>query len=139
MADLVLTVANVVPGATSTKSTGTANDTITQGQSVNKDPTDGKIYRSDNNSATAARRRVDGISLNAALAGQPVDFLTGGDIVIGATVAVGTIYCLSGTAGGICPAADLVSGMETTVIGVATSATNLNVLNPIYNSGVLIP
>lgn len=137
MADLTITAANVVPAAGSAKSTGTANDTITAGQTINKDPTDGLIYRSDNNSATAARRRVDGIALNAASANQPVDFITSGGLTPGATVVIGTIYCLSGALGGICPAADLVSGMETTVLGIATAVNNI-ALN-IQNSNVLIP
>jgi hypothetical protein len=54
---------------------------------------------------------------------------TAGPITIGAGAApaVGTIYCLSATAGGIAPSADLATGNRTTILGVG-AATNAIVL-----------
>jgi hypothetical protein len=45
---------------------------------------------------------------------------TGGQITIGATVTAGTVYYLSGTAGGIRPAADNTTGDYPQVIGMAS-------------------
>lgn len=137
MADLTITAANVIPGANSSRESKFAGEAIAAGKSISIDPTDGKAYLSDANHATAARRRVDGIAVNGAGIGQVVGFHKSGDLNPGATVAIGTIYCLSATAGGICPAADLASGYETTVIGIATTVSNIAV--NINNSGVLIP
>ncbi len=66
---------------------------------------------------------VVGVALNAASAGQPVTFQQYGNITIGATVATGTAYYVSATAGGICPEADLTTGDFPHFLGFATSTT----------------
>lgn len=137
MADLTITAANVVSASGSVRGQGFSNDTILAGKAISKDPNDGLLYLADNNSATAARKRTDGIALNTASPGQPVDFHVSGNLNPGATVAVGTIYVLSATGGGICPAADLASGNVTDIIGVATTTSNINV--SLHNSGAATP
>lgn len=128
MADLVITAASVAAGAGSTRENGTAGASITAGQVVYKDASDSNKFKlADNDSATAAVRSVYGIALHAAASGQPLTVLTQGPITIGATTAVGEVYCLSSTAGGICPHADIGAGDYNTIIGIGTSTTVIDV------------
>jgi hypothetical protein len=134
MADLTITAANVVAGSTATVVDGTAGASITAGQVVYHDGATDTLKLADCDSGTAAVRSPYGIALHAAASGQPLAVLTAGPITIGATVAASGIYCLSATAGGICPAADLTTGNYTAVIGVATSTTVIDV--KIHEAGV---
>jgi hypothetical protein len=127
MADLSITAANVVAGAGSTKRSGTAGATVTAGQVVYLDSATNTLKLADNDSATAAVRSPVGIALHGATANQPLTYLSAGPITIGATVAVGDVLCLSSTAGGICPAADIAAGDYNTIIGIATSTTVVDV------------
>ncbi len=136
MADLTITAANVLAGAGAAVSRGVAGATVTAGQAVYLDTSDGKWKLADNNSATAAVRSPDGIALNGASNGQPLSVLTAGPITIGAALTAGVAYYLSDTPGGICPVADLATGEYPTVIGIATSTTVLNV--QINSSGVAL-
>ncbi len=128
MADLSITAANVVAGGSSVTTDGTAGAAITAGQVVYRDATTGRYLLADNNSGTAAARSPAGIALNGAATGQPVEVLTRGAVTIGATLTPGVAYYLSATAGGICPVADLTTGHYPTIMGIATSASVLDVL-----------
>ena len=136
MADLVITAANVVAGAGATRVEGTAGEAITAGQAVYYDRADKSYKLADCDSATAAVRAPRGIALNNAADGQPIDVHTEGPITIGATVTAGVAYYLSATAGGICPVADLASGDYPTILGIATSASVLDV--QIHSAGVAL-
>lgn len=127
MADLSITAASVVPGSGAKEETGIAGESITAGQVVYKDSADNKFKLADTDSATAAARIPYGIALHAASANQPLTVLTSGSITIGATIAAATPYFLSGTAGAICPYADVASGDYTCLIGMGLSTTVLNV------------
>lgn len=127
MADLTITAANVVAGSGSKKATGTAGATITAGQVVYFDTTDSKYKLADTDSATAAVRSPAGIALNGASNNQPLTVLTSGPVTIGATVAVGDVYYLSGTAGGLAPFADVAAGDYPCIIGICTSTSVLDV------------
>lgn len=127
MADLSITAANVVAGSGAKKVTGTAGAAITAGQVVYYDSTTSTYKLADTDSATAAVRSPAGIALNGASANQPVTVLTSGPVTIGATVAVGDVYYLSGTAGGLAPFADVAAGDYPCVIGICTSTSVLNV------------
>lgn len=127
MADLTVTVANVAAGSGSTRVNGTAGATVTAGQVVYLDSATRTYKLADNDSATAAVRSPAGIALHASLSGQPLTVLTEGLITIGATTAIGTVYCLSSTAGGICPVADIGTGDYNTIIGIGTSVTAIDV------------
>jgi hypothetical protein len=127
MADLTITAANVLAGSGAKKVNGTAGGTITAGQAVYLDSADNEYKLADNDSATAAVRTVAGIALHASLDGQPLTILSQGPITIGATTAVGEVYCLSSTAGGICPVADIAAGDYNTIIGIGTSTTVIDV------------
>lgn len=127
MADLSITAANVVAGNTATIARGLAGVTVTAGQVVYLDPTTGKYALADTDSATAAVRSAHGIALHGASANQPLSVCTEGPVTIGATIEAGTAYYLSGTAGGICPVADVAAGDYPLIIGQGASTTVLNV------------
>lgn len=126
MADLSITAANVLAGEGAVTDRGVAAVAITAGQVVYKNAA-GKFDLADTDSATAIVRKPYGIALNSAAAGQPISVLKSGPVTIGATVTRGVAYYLSGTAGGICPVADVASGDYTAIIGIATSSTVLMV------------
>lgn len=127
MSDLVITAANVVAGSGSRQEAGVAGASVTAGQVVYEDTATDSVKLADNNSATAAARSPKGIALHAAAAGQPLAYLKGGRITIGATLTPGVAYYLSDTPGGICPVADLATGEYPTIIGLAVSTTVLDV------------
>lgn len=125
MADLSVTASAVVAGSNATRDTGIAGETITAGKAVFLNAATNRWMLSDNNGT--GTREVKGIALNGASANQPLAVLKDGDITIGATLVAGTDYWLSATAGGICPRADLATGMDTIQIGVAKSTSVLAV------------
>jgi len=129
MADLTITAASVA------KSTGAvenkqyvAGETITAGQAVYLKSSDSKWWKAQAD-GTSAEADAIGIALNGAAAGQPVSVQTAGAITIGATIAVGTTYVVSATAGGIAPVADLASTNYLTYLayGSAAGVLTLNV------------
>ncbi len=128
MADLTITAASVAPGANAVIENGTAGAAVTAGQVVYRDSADGLLKLADADSGTAAARSPYGIALNGAASGQPLGVLRKGLVTIGATIAGGTDYWLSKTAGGICPRADVAgTGTYPTLVGVGNSTTVLNV------------
>lgn len=129
MADLVITASQVKAGAGAVEGTGVAGAAITAGQAVYEDQADGKIKLADANLSLAAAKSR-GVALHGALANQPIRYQKGGKVILGAGAnpVKGTIYGVSGTAGGIAKLADptgtgpgssdLVSGWHTTILGV---------------------
>lgn len=136
-ADISVTAANVVPSDGYQYEDGIAGETLTAGQTVYFKDSDSRYWKADSDSATAAVRTLRGIALQGASAGQPVRVQTGGSITIGGTVAVGTVYLLSDTPGGIMPVADVESGDYTSIVGIGTSTTVI--LLSIRNGGVAVP
>ncbi len=133
MADLTITAANVLTQDISAIQTGTAGAAITAGQPVYMDTADGgKMKPAVSSSSVAANAR--GIALHAAANGQPIAYQVGGLITIGATAAVGRIYAVSGTAGGIQPQEDIGTGEFVTILGVAISTSTIAI--NIFASGV---
>lgn len=120
MADLTITAASVL--SATLKKTGTAGAAITAGQSLYLDSATStlKLAQCD---GTAAEADVVGIALHAAASGQPVAYaVDGATMNIGATTAKTTTYMLSAAAGGIAPAADIVTSTHRLVqIGYATA------------------
>ncbi len=125
MADLSITAANVVAGSNASVTHGTAGATITAGQPVYREAATGKFKLADSNSGTAEAKTAFGIALHASLANQPLAVASSGEITIGATLTPGSPYYLSETPGGIQPAADLASGENVCLLGLAKSATVL--------------
>lgn len=133
MADITVTAANVVPQSNAkTHYDRLANVAITAGESVSIDPTTGKIVLADNDAGGAAGTGTAGIAVASVGAGNICPYQNDGDLAIGATLVVGAPYFVSSTGGGICPAADLVTGSVTAFLGIAKSASILSVkvLNP---------
>ena len=122
MADLSITAASVVPDAGFTYRDVVAGATITAGQPVYLDASDSnKAKTAVTTNATTAD--VKGISLHAALSGQPLRIMTGGTYTVGAAVLVGVPYFNSDNAGGIAVLADSATGDFVTVLFMATSTT----------------
>ena len=135
MADLIVTPANVLAQAGSTKSEGIAGESITAGETIYKASATGKIMKAD--ASDEAGSKALGVALNNAALDQPVDFVTAGKLTAGAAVDVGTVYAVSATAGGICPVGDLEAEDYVTILGVGVNATTINLT--IISSGVQIP
>jgi hypothetical protein len=127
MADLTITAANVVPGAGARITNGTAGATITAGQVVYLDPADNRFKLADCDNASATIRSPFGIATHGAATGQPLAVQTAGELTLGATLAAGEAYYLSPNAGGIAPRADILSGDNTVLIGLARTTAIITV------------
>lgn len=123
MPAITITPANVQPTATTQMRTVTLGSAVTAGQAVYKDAATQTYKLADADSAASAL--VEGITLGAGDIGQKCVIATGGDIDIGATLAVGEPYFLHTTAGGIGVRSELLAGDFPSFIGHATAADNL--------------
>jgi hypothetical protein len=119
MADLTITAANVAPSTGAVTRYGTAGETITAGQSVYLDSVSGKYKKADADAEATAE--AVGIALTGSSDGQPIAVQYSGRITMGATVAVGQIYVVSTTAGGVAVYGDLASGDYVTILGVGAT------------------
>lgn len=126
MADLSVTAASVVAGSNAVIARGSFGESLTAGQAAYLDPTSHKWMKADSNSATVAARQAGGIALNGGALNQPATVQTSGKITIGATLTPGVAYYLSDTPGGICPVADVGSGEYVCLLGLAESASVLD-------------
>lgn len=124
-ADYSVTAANVVPSASADLSRGTAGATITAGQAISIDE-NRLVQLYDADSATATARVFRGIACNGAAAGPIVYCTDDPSFTPGFPVAAGAIVIGSGTAGGLCPAADLATGHYLTIIGVGIGSNKIN-------------
>lgn len=127
MSDLTITAASV------TKTSGItvnaiAGATITAGMPLYIDTANSNVIKPATCESTALTATVCGVSLHAALTGQPIAY-AGVDAVInpGATVAVGETYVLSAT-GLICPIADLASSDYVSIVYRATTASSVTLM-----------
>lgn len=125
MTDLAITNTAVLPGSNAVIDYGFAGETIIAGKTVFLNTTTNRWMLSDNNGS--GTRSVKGAALNGASVGQPVTVQKGGDITLGAVLTAGVAYYASSTPGGICPVADLVSGMDPILIGVAKTTSILTI------------
>lgn len=136
MADITFTPAAVVKGSGASVAEGVAGATITPGRPIYKDTDDSNKYKACDADA-AATASCDGIALNSADDGQPIDFITLGDLTFGTGVFIaGEVYTVSGNPGGVGPHSDRGAGEYVTVLGVATSTTTIAV--KIINSATVI-
>lgn len=137
MADITITAGNVLKGTGAKTRAVRYGGTITAGMAVYEDTSDSSDCKAADCDASSTTAAVAGIALNGGADGQPGEILTEGPITIGGTAVVGTIYVLSGNAGGIAPSTDLAQNDYVSVIGVGISATQIYV--KINNSGVQVP
>jgi len=133
MADLTITAANVVKADGAETATETAGEAITAGQTLYRH-TDSKLYKAKDD--TAAHAAAIGVALNSASANQPVTYVKSGDYNPGAAVAVGTFYGVTDTAGGLGVISDRSSSDFVTVVGYATTTSNIKVA--ITQTGVAV-
>lgn len=138
MANLTITVGNVIAASTASKASSLAGETITAGMPVYTH-TDGLYYKADTD--TALHAAVTGISLHAASANQPLQIITSGALTLGSILTKGSLIYLSVDVGvmnqlldGDSPDGFLTSNDFRTVLGTATSTTVMNVA--ITQSGV---
>lgn len=127
MADLTVTASSVLASAAATVvRTGVAGATVTAGQPVYSDSADENSLKPAQ--ATAAKENATGIALHGAADGQPLSYVTkDSGFTPGATLIAGEIYVVSSAAaGGIAPIGDLTTGDYVTILGVAKSASVLN-------------
>ena len=129
MPELPITASQVKAAAGAVERICVAGTTVTAGQPVYEDATDGRIKLADSNLSLAAAK-ARGVALHGALANQPIRYQKGGKVILGAGAAPvkGTIYVASATAGGIAPAADLVSGWHATILGVGDGDGGLDLV-----------
>ena len=125
MADLSITAANCVPvaGSGSGVKWGTSGGTLTAGKTIYLDSATNTWKLADSNDATAAVRQPTALCLTGSSSGQPVAYVTDGQVTLGATMTAGVAYYQSDTPGGICPVADVGSGEYPCIIGIAVSTT----------------
>lgn len=136
MVDIVIAAASVIAGDSAQVKDGIAGETIAAGKVVSLDPATGRAFLADNNHATVALRKAKGVALNGASNGQPVAYASAGPVTVGAVVVPGTAYYLSDTPGGICPVADVGTGERSVLLGLATSASVIDL--DIQDSGVAL-
>lgn len=135
MADLTQTAANVGIGADTEFIRVQVGESVTQGQPGYRGASN-KWFQTDAN-LSAAAAAAEGIFMTPAATDGYAIVAVGGDVNLGATLAVGETYAVSRTKGRICPIADLTTGDYVTHLGVAKS-TSLMPLNP-QPSGVPKP
>lgn len=125
MTDLVIIAANVklISGPTRQLPAGAS---ITAGQIVYDEVATASAKLADSDSATAEARAAAGMALHAASTDQPLTIAKNGAVVdLGAILTAGTDYYLSGTPGGICPRADVTTGDDPVRVGMALTASHL--------------
>lgn len=139
MADLSITPANVLPGEGAIIEYGFAGASITQGQYLYLDTADQryKLADADAGSPGSIARTPTHVAMSSVAADQPMAVCRRGRINPGATVVVGGIYVMSGTAGAICPVADLAAGDTVTIIGIGITASSLQLV--FLAPGVTVP
>lgn len=130
MAAITVTAANVNIGDLNVRlDRVTGGEAITQGMPVYKSTATNpaKYYKADSNASAAAATAV-GIALTACSGdGAYFVMMSGNEVLInlGATLVVGTTYCVGSTAGQIVPIADLTTGDYPFILGTATTAALL--------------
>lgn len=136
MADLTVTAASV----TGVTQSILAGETITAGMSVYLKTSNNRWMKAqcDGTAEEAGSGTDTGIALHGSLNGQPLIVQKTGICTPGATVAVGTIYCISATAGGICPIDDLVSTNKVSILGIGATASTLDMSIRSY-TGYAVP
>lgn len=128
MADVTITPSAVQQTSSTIYQDGTAGATIVAGQVVYQDSADSNEWKLAD-SSDVPKAAAKGLAMNGAANGQPLRVATGGRLTVDGFTAL-VFYYVSGTAGGLCPYADLGSGEYVTQVCAAISATEIEI-NPI--------
>lgn len=103
-------------------------ETVAVGESVYQDTVTAKWFKGDSN-ASATTAAAKGIAMTPGVADGYGVVATGGNVIlVGATVAVGMLYCVGATPGTIVPYTDLTTGDYVTLLGAGATSTQLNML-----------
>jgi hypothetical protein len=129
MADAAMTATAIIPGTgAQVIDAQLGENSITQGLALYQSADDSKWYIAD--CTDSDKDAAAGFALGAGEADQWVAVLTGGNMTCDnlslSAAADAGVYILS-EAGEICPAGDVAADDYVTIVGVATSATNLHV------------
>jgi len=141
MADLTITESQVVSDAGVIERV-TAGATVTKGQSVYRQPNNTwALAQHDGTALESGAGTGVAIAISGGVSGQEILVQRGGVLTLGAGAApvAGTVYCVSATAGGICPLSDVGSGDYVTVLGVGKSGNKLAMGAGPIASGQTIP
>lgn len=125
MADITITASGVLKSESSEVAEAIAGAAIAQGEWLYADAADSNKLKLAQ-ATTLAKSVVVGMAITGAAAGQPVKYLTSGEVTVNG-LAVGDVYVVSATAGKMCLRTDLVAGNFVTILGGGKSATNLRV------------
>ena len=136
MADVSVTAASVLKTSSTSVVMGVAGATVTAGQPIYQDASDSLKLKPTDADVLASSQSV-GIALHGAASGQPLQYAVAGNLTFNAGFTVGQVYVCSVNAGGIAPYADLATGDFVTVLGVATTTSNLKM--GIVYSGIAKP
>jgi hypothetical protein len=126
MADYTVTAANVkISGSNVRVSTVQVGEAVTEGAALYLDGTTSKYMLAD--ATTSTKAAVVGLAVTAAALDGYVLMQTARTYFAGTTLVAGDPVFLSATAGGgkLCPHADLVSTNLVTLIGFASSTTEV--------------
>jgi hypothetical protein len=123
MADLVITAADVLKYSGAKVEVGTAGEAIIAGKIIHRH-TDSTMLLAD--SSTAIKARAVGMALTSAALGQPLLYSSLGGVDPGATVAVGEVYTVSSTPGGIGPVGDRAAGEYITLLGFGMTDSRID-------------
>lgn len=126
MADLTPTVSSVAWVSGGVSREYNSSTTITAGMSVYLTSSNTWAKAGATTATLAGSGSRVGVALHAALSGQPLAVQESGVINLGATLAVGTLYYVSRTAGLICLISDLVSTDKINILGLAITTANLD-------------
>jgi len=138
MADNVINPANVLSsGPNATVGRGIAGASLTAGQWLYQDPTEG-TYKPGSANGPSPAFKFAGIAQHASSPGQPIQFvIQDSAFQPGFPIAAGDSVITSANPGAIAPETDKVSGWYVTNLGVGSGNDKIN-LNPTA-AGVPIP
>lgn len=136
MADLVLTLANVKPTATTNLVRATAGATVEVGDVVYLDTTQtpNKVLSID--ADVLVTSVIYGMAMNRALLDQPIDVATSGNVTLGAILTAGMWYVGSVNGGKIAVIGDLTTGDFPHFLGFAADTSTLTL--HIFGGGVAL-
>lgn len=129
MADLVQNASNVVPSGAQPTTIANSGAAVTAGQPVYSNGTNWFPALANGNAMQAGATGVGIAQGSVPGVGQNFLVQTSGAMNIGAALTNGVAYCISNTTGKICPITDLGAGNFTTILGMATSPTLLQMLS----------
>jgi hypothetical protein len=125
MAAVAITPASCLPSGAAVIIDGTAGATLTAGMVVFQDVD--STWKPCTANGASPTYKAAGIVVDGGSAGQPVKICTSDPAFTpGGTLVKGTVYVAGSTAGAINPTTDLTTGWFASVLGVAISATVMN-------------